>query len=1297
MKKYILTFIAVLLAGVSTAWGQVAQIGTDTYPTLQDAFDAATSDGVTVTLLSNVSLDESTATIASGKKVTLELGDYTITASGVVFENNGTLIINSGSNGGMNSTGDAIIKCCSNSVTIFNNGTFSGTDGCIYTGKTQNSTITINDGTYVSTQNAIIMTNGTAGFGNHQITINGGTFNGSMDAGGVSQGYIACGIYAANNDTWTINGGTFNITGGAGIVQRAGTVNVTGGIFNCTGTATGKVGDKATSLTSSALVYDNTTPTYPGEQSNAILNVTGGTFSSEADIVNGMDETGDHITISGGTYNKAVDQIYCADGYFSKGSGASFTIDGPFQAKVDDTGYDTFAAAATAAGSTKTIELLTNILVPYTMEVGQELKVKKNGYIVTINPPTGYEVWESTTETGTNPTYTYKLGKSIGLSEITIDPATYKGAEFTLAQIKDLITVKDGENTLTEGTHYTVSISGGPFVEAKTYVDAITISGAGDYAGSVTKDFIILPVELPDIADATATAEIEGPLATALTDPALTDLTGLVLTVKDGETTLTQGQQFTATLASGTYGALGVYNNAVTLTGINTYKGTKVIPLTIWKSITSTDITVDAIADQTWTGSAITPAVTVKDGTTDLALTTNYTVEYSNNTEVGTATVTITGVDPYRGSREVTFNIKSQKGYKIVFNDDNNNTYVATEDLATGTYLAKTYTKEDIKAIMGSPGPFGIAPDEITDITIENTEGWTINPTTKDLTISKPSKDPVDMKVSYTKSSQSGEAVFYIHTYHLACTYGTEYEYDAVGHWKDCTNTDGEHEEVAVITDAEGYAEHSFDANNTCTVCDYQKSVPETHTHNFTVLWAYTTVTTDPYYGKHWHPCTGYHAYEAGIKTTDTADGDADAATACYTNTAAALADHTYGTDKHDVSYYTCTVCGFENPTRKATFTAHVFATTWQYSDTYHWHDCTATDAQNTTSGTLEDGDCQNNEASEYGEHTYGTDISETSYYTCVCGYENNDRKPHTCAYATAWTYDADNHWHACTVTTGYCTQPKKDVAAHTYGTSGPALYTCTVCGRVDEVRKAAAEANTDAPAYSWDYVIPYEFKATNVLNDRKMKEGQYYTVCLPYALQMNNLKAYYLEQTSNTLVGFKEQTIAELPATTPCLVMPAATGQPLSATDVTIVATKDLSRGAIAGYHPATGFNDNYSLFGSLKYIEKGDAANMYVMQGGTSDSPAGTFKMIPGSDADAYPKACVLPMRAYLKASGSPSREILGVRIIDADNNATAVDRLTIDEGDELQFYDLQGRRVMTPKKGSIYIVKGRKMIYK
>ena len=38
--------------------------------------------------------------------------------------------------------------------------------------------------------------------------------------------YVACGIYAPWNDNITVNGGIFNITGGAGIVARAGNVTV---------------------------------------------------------------------------------------------------------------------------------------------------------------------------------------------------------------------------------------------------------------------------------------------------------------------------------------------------------------------------------------------------------------------------------------------------------------------------------------------------------------------------------------------------------------------------------------------------------------------------------------------------------------------------------------------------------------------------------------------------------------------------------------------------------------------------------------------------------------------------------------------------------------------------------------------------------------------------------------------------------------------------------------------------------------------------------------------------------------
>jgi len=62
--------------------------------------------------------------------------------------------------------------------------------------------------------------------------------------------------------------------------------------------------------------------------------------------------------------------------------------------------------------------------------------------------------------------------------------------------------------------------------------------------------------------------------------------------------------------------------------------------------------TVDPIPAQTYTGNPITPDkdIWVKDGTTILTQTTDYTVSYANNTNSGTATVTIIGVGNYAGS-----------------------------------------------------------------------------------------------------------------------------------------------------------------------------------------------------------------------------------------------------------------------------------------------------------------------------------------------------------------------------------------------------------------------------------------------------------------------------------------------------------------------------------------------------------------------------------------------------------------------------------------------------------------------
>ena len=75
-------------------------------------------------------------------------------------------------------------------------------------------------------------------------------------------------------------------------------------------------------------------------------------------------------------------------------------------------------------------------------------------------------------------------------------------------------------------------------------------------------------------------------------------------------------------------------------------------------SLAGAEISVKA---QTYTGKALTPAVTVTlDGTT-LAQGTDYTVAFKNNKAVGKATVVITGVGSYTDTANVTFNINPKK------------------------------------------------------------------------------------------------------------------------------------------------------------------------------------------------------------------------------------------------------------------------------------------------------------------------------------------------------------------------------------------------------------------------------------------------------------------------------------------------------------------------------------------------------------------------------------------------------------------------------------------------------------
>lgn len=281
----------------------VAQVGTTQYATLAEAVAAAGEMGDTVTLLKDVTGE---VNVSANNTLTLDLNSKKITNEG------GFGIVN---NGKLTITGNGTIEAkypvrnnADGSELVIENGTYISVEGAV-TVRTTNSKVTINDGTFSASDNAVISSNGTAGLKGNTITINGGTFNGGI----TTSGYIACGIYAPNDDAVTVNDGTFNITGGAGIVARAGIVTVNGGTFNTTGTETGKVGDSRVVVPCSALVFDSDA-NYPGMTSVSKISVTGGNFDSANGKEAATVRESQRIAITGGTYSTDPG-AYVAGGY----------------------------------------------------------------------------------------------------------------------------------------------------------------------------------------------------------------------------------------------------------------------------------------------------------------------------------------------------------------------------------------------------------------------------------------------------------------------------------------------------------------------------------------------------------------------------------------------------------------------------------------------------------------------------------------------------------------------------------------------------------------------------------------------------------------------------------------------------------------------------------------------------------------------------------------------------------------------------------------------------------------------
>ena len=156
------------------------------------------------------------------------------------------------------------------------------------------------------------------------------------------------------------------------------------------------------------------------------------------------------------------------------------------------------------------------------------------------------------------------------------------------------------------------------------------------------------------------------------------------------------------------------------------------------KDINTNDITIVPIPDLVYTGLGQTPSPVIKDGTTELVKDIDYELSYDNNTDVGTATVTITGINDYDGSLTTTFEI-TQAALTVTASDQTK-VYGATDPALTYsiTGFQGTDTESDLDTAVSiarvageDVGSYVITPSAAAD------SNYTVSFVTSDFTITQ--------------------------------------------------------------------------------------------------------------------------------------------------------------------------------------------------------------------------------------------------------------------------------------------------------------------------------------------------------------------------------------------------------------------------------------------------------------------------------------------------------------------------------------------------------------------------------
>ncbi|GAB6395037.1 MAG: hypothetical protein MdMp024_1349 [Bacteroidales bacterium] len=367
----------------------------------------------------------------------------------------------------------------------------------------------------------------------------------------------------------------------------------------------------------------------------------------------------DWITISAQTYtgNPIEPAVTISYGGLTLAQGVDYSVActnnvnaGTATATITDWGDNhTISAPFTIARRPVSAEWLTVPAQPYTgSALTPAVTVTDGSRTLTLNKDytVAYPV-PAATNAGTYEVGITGMGNYTGSASkpFTINPkalaaggiAALSAQTYTGVTIEPAVTVTDGDKELEEDKDYTVAYTNN--VNAGTAT--ATATGAGNYGGTISKDFTINPKAL----SAGAIQEIS---AQSWTGDSVTP----AVVVRDGSRTLTPGVDYTITYNNNVQAGKGM----ATITGRGNYAGSAVGYFDILSGEIASEWILDVPA-QTYTGKPIEPAVTVRNGSKTLTAGTDYTITYSKNVQAGVATVRVTGWGNYTGNAYGYFDI----------------------------------------------------------------------------------------------------------------------------------------------------------------------------------------------------------------------------------------------------------------------------------------------------------------------------------------------------------------------------------------------------------------------------------------------------------------------------------------------------------------------------------------------------------------------------------------------------------------------------------------------------------------